>query len=220
MRRSFKIGIIVILLLVAGVVSLLLYVRNHGFSAREKPSRLEEIMARHARRIATPAGAKELKNPHPQTEASMAEAREHFVEHCSICHGIDGRGATTIGRNLYPKVPDMTDQQTQQLTDGELFYIITNGIRFTGMPAWGGEDSPESIWALVAFIRRLPQLTPEELKQMQEQAGGAHGESMSESTTPETEGTKRVEKDKSGKDVKPAKPKTHTHGPGAKPHNH
>ena len=220
MRKSFKIGIIVILLLIAGVVSLLLYVRNHGFSAREKPSRLEEIMARHARRIATPAGAKEMKNPQPQTEATMAEAREHFVEHCSICHGIDGRGATTIGRNLYPKVPDMTDRQTQDLADGELFYIITNGIRFTGMPAWGGEDSPESIWALVVFIRRLPKLTPEELKQMQEQAGGAHGESMSESTTPQTEGTKGGEKDKSGKDAKPAKPKTPPHGPGAKPHTH
>ncbi len=200
MRKSFKIGIIVILLLIAGAVSLFFYVRNHGFSAREKPSRLEEIMARHARRIATPAGAKEMKNPHPQTEASMAEAREHFVAHCSICHGINGRGATTIGRNLYPKVPDMTDQQTQQLADGELFYIISNGVRFTGMPAWGDEDSPESIWALVAFIRRLPKLTPEELKQLQEQAGA-----------------------KSSKEESPAKatkPKTGAHGPGAKPHTH
>lgn len=88
------------------------------------------------------------------------------------------------------------------------------------MPAWGGEDSPESIWALVAFIRRLPKLTPEELKQMQEQAGAAHGECMSEPTTPQTEGKKQGEKDKSGKDKKPAKPKTHTHGPGAKPHTH
>ncbi len=219
MRKSFKIGIIVILLLIAGAVSLFLYVRNHGFSAREKPSRLEEIMARNARRIATPAGAKELKTPHPQTEASMAEAREHFLAHCSICHGIDGRGATTIGRNLYPKVPDMTDQQTQDLTDGELFYIITNGVRFTGMPAWGGADSPESIWALVAFIRRLPQLTPEELKRMQEQAG-AHGESMNESITPQTEGTQGIEKDKSSKDAKQAKPKPRPHGPGAKPHTH
>ena len=193
MRKSIKIGLVVILLLIVGAVSLLLYVRNHGFSAREKPSRIEEIMARHARRIATPAGATELKSPYPQTEASMAEAREHFVEHCSICHGIDGRGATTIGRNLYPKVPDMTDQQTQQLTDGELFYIISNGVRFTGMPAWGDEDSPESIWALVALIRRLPKLSPEELKQMQEMASGAHNA---------------------------AKPENNPHGPGAKPHAH
>jgi mono/diheme cytochrome c family protein len=220
MPRSLRIGIVVISLLIIGAVSLLLYVRNRGFSAREKPSRLEEIMARNARRIATPAAAKELKNHRPQTEAGMSEAREHFVEHCSICHGVDGRGATTIGRNLYPKVPDMTNWQTQRLSDGELFYIISNGVRFTGMPAWGGEDSPESIWALVSFIRRLPQLTPEELKQMQEQAGGAHGESAGESATPQTEGTKRGEKDESGKDQKPAKPQTHSHGPGANPHAH
>lgn len=136
-KTSTKVWVVVSLLLVAGAASSVIYISNRGFSAREEPSWIEELMARHARRIATPAGAMELKNPFPQTEASLAEAREHYVEHCSICHGIDGHGNTTIGRNLYPKVPDMTSTDTQQLTDGELFYIISNGVRFTGMPAWG-----------------------------------------------------------------------------------
>jgi mono/diheme cytochrome c family protein len=168
-----KIMIAILLLFVAGAIAFFFWFRNHGFSARAEPSWIEARLARHARRIATPANAKETKNPFPVTEANMTEAREHFVEHCSTCHGIDGRGNTVIGRNLYPKVPPMTDANTQQLTDGELFYIISNGVRFTGMPAWGGEDTPESIWALVAFIRRLPKLSPEEIKLMQEMAAGA-----------------------------------------------
>lgn len=184
----FKITIAVLLLLLAGAVYLALYIHDHGFSAREKPSWLEAVLARHARRIATPAGAKELKSPKPVSEGGMVEAREHFVKHCSACHGLDGRGNTVFGRNMYPKVPDLTDSQTQQLTDGELFYIISNGVRFTGMPAFGGEDSPESIWALVAFIRRLPQLSPEELKLMQELAGGSSREEKRESAAPHTHG--------------------------------
>ena len=143
-----KILIVVFLLFVAGAVALFWWIRSHGFSARAEPSWIEKKLAQHARRMATPADAKEMKNPFPETEASLTEAREHFVEHCSMCHGIDGRGQTAIGRNLYPKVPLMTDADTQQLTDGELFYIISNGVRFTGMPAWGGEDIPESLWGL------------------------------------------------------------------------
>ena len=145
---------------------------RHGFSAREKPSRLEEFLARHARKIATPAGAKELKNPYATTTESSLAAREHWVKHCAGCHALDGSGNTVIGRNLYPKAPAMKDAQTQGLSDGEIFYIISNGVRFTGMPAWGDEDSPEKIWQLVSFIRQLPNLSPEELKFLEQLAVG------------------------------------------------
>jgi mono/diheme cytochrome c family protein len=191
-----KITVALLVLALGGVAYVAVSTWRHGFSAREKPSRIEAFLARHARRIATPAGAKGLKNPYQGTPESLAEAREHFVEHCSTCHGLDGRGDTPIGRNLYPKVPNMTDTETQRLTDGELFYIISNGVRFTGMPAWGSEDSPQSIWELVVFIRRLPQLSPEELKLMQGLA-----------SEPESEGKGVVSK-------------PHTHAPGTAPHKH
>jgi mono/diheme cytochrome c family protein len=202
--------IVVVLATLAGAISFVIWFRNRGFSAREKLSWIETVLARRARRIATPAGAKELKNPHPVTEASMAEAREHFVEHCSVCHGSTGRGDTLYGRNLYPKVPDLTQADTQQLTDGELFYIISNGVRFTGMPAFGGEDSPESIWELVSFIRRLPNLTPEEIKQLRE---------MAEGDKTEMDETKGAQPEPAGSKGKKA-PKPHSHGPGTKPHGH
>jgi mono/diheme cytochrome c family protein len=205
-----KIAVLVVILAVlAGVTSFMIWFSNHGFSAREKPSWIEIVLARQARKIATPAGVKEMKNPDSVTETSTAEAREHFVEHCSVCHGSTGRGDTLYGRNLYPKVPDLTQADTQQLTDGELFYIISNGVRFTGMPAFGGEDSPESIWALVSFIRRLPKLTPEEIKQLQEMAEGGKTEMDEKSAAPEPAGSK---------EKRATKP--HSHGPGTKPHSH
>jgi mono/diheme cytochrome c family protein len=166
---------------------------------------MEKVMAQNARKIATPADAKSLKNPRQQQSAEMiAEADEHFVEHCGMCHGVDGRGDTTIGTRLYPKVPDMTQADTQQLSDGELYYIIFNGIRLTGMPAWGSEDKPEAIWDLVSLIRRLPKLSPEELKRLQETA--------SESSEPvdEKAGEGRNKEDKSKQGANPPKHK-HTH---------
>ena len=202
--------LVIILAALAGVISFVIWFSNHGFSAREKPSWIETVLARQARKIATPAAAKEMKNPQPVTEASTAEAREHFVEHCYVCHGSTGRGDTLYGRNLYPKVPDLAQADTQQLTDGELFYIISNGVRFTGMPAFGGEDSPDSIWALVSFIRRLPKLTPEEIKQLQE---------MTEGGKTEMDETKGGQPEPAGSKEKRA-PKPHSHGPGTKPHAH
>lgn len=216
--------IAILLLFVAGAIAFFFWFRNHGFSARAEPSWIEARLARHARRIATPANAKETKNPFPATEVSMVEAREHFVEHCSMCHGIDGRGQTVIGRNLYPKVPPMTDADTQQLTDGELFYIISNGVRFTGMPAWGGEDSPESIWGLVAFIRRLPKLSPEEIKLMQEMATGASDHKADEenkSGMKEMPGMKGVKDEKSTKgERQSADPEGQGRRKSVKPHSH
>jgi mono/diheme cytochrome c family protein len=142
------------------------FISSHGFSAREQPSRIEAFLARNARRLATPAGAKALANPVSRTELSIAEARDHFADHCAICHGNDGGGRTQINSGLYPPAPDMRQWDTQRLSDGELFYIIRNGIRFTGMPGWGGED--EENWKLVLFIRHMPKLSTKELELMKE----------------------------------------------------
>jgi hypothetical protein len=71
-------------------------------------------------------------------------------------------------RNLYPKAPDMRQSQTQKLTDGQIYYIIHNGIRLTGMPAWGTDEKDEDSWKLVAFIRHLPEVTPEERREMEQ----------------------------------------------------
>ena len=205
MRIALLSLLFAVLILALALGGLYVYGRGHGFSARDEPTWMERTMARNARKIATPADAKDLKNPREQQTAEMiAEADEHFVEHCGSCHGIDGRGDTVIGRNLYPKVPDMSAPDTQQLADGELYYIISNGIRLTGMPAWGSEDKPEAIWDLVSLIRRLPKLSPDELQRLQKAAREAVGE-LSEQA-PESEKKETGEQSKEGE----TKPK-HTH---------
>lgn len=175
-------GISIVIVLVIGLAYLGCSLARHGFSAMEKPSRFEEFIARHLRRIAIPGNARQLKNPNSLALENLNGVREHWIEHCAFCHGFDGSGNTVIGQNLYPKVPDLRSSAVQALSDGEIFYIIQNGVRFTGMPAWGATDSPEQIWQLVAFIRMLPRLTPDELELMKQNAVQQPGASQETDT--------------------------------------
>jgi mono/diheme cytochrome c family protein len=128
---------------------------------------VETYVAKTARRLSVPASECNAKNPFAPTSEVLSEARAHFADHCAICHGNDGSGKTQIGQNLYPKAPDMRLPETQNLTDGEVYFVIHNGVRLTGMPAWGTEDKDDDSWKLVAFIRHLPQLTPAEEREME-----------------------------------------------------
>ena len=142
---------------------------RRGLSAHEEPSRVEAMLARTMRRLATPAATRARPNPVEPTDAAVEQALEHYADHCAACHANDGSGDTEIGRGLYPKVPDMRATNTQSLTDGELFSIIEHGIRLTGMPAWGNgtPEGERDSWGLVHFVRRLPKLTPEEIEYME-----------------------------------------------------
>src|SRR5215510_13958152 len=84
-----------------------LYLKNHGFSAREKPAAFEELLARNARRLASPPNARSLKNPLEATPLGIAEGRDHFADHCAVCHANNGSGNTQINAGLYPPAPDM-----------------------------------------------------------------------------------------------------------------
>ena len=165
--RSLILSLVAVILVVAAAAAFLTVRR--GFSARDEPSWAEKLVARRVRSLAIPARARNAENPLPPTPEVLADARGHFADHCAVCHANDGSGQTTIGQNLYPKAPDMRLEDTQRLTDGELYYIIQNGIRMTGMPAWGeqGNDQDEDSWKLVHFIRHLNELTPTQLKEME-----------------------------------------------------
>lgn len=142
---------------------------SRGFSARQKPTAVEAFVARRVRGLATPKAAKNEQNPVAASAEVLSESMAHFADHCAFCHANDGSGETSIGRGLYPKPPDLRKPETQNLTDGELFYIIHNGIRLTGMPAFGEETTGKpdiDSWKLVHFIRHLPNITPEEVEKM------------------------------------------------------
>lgn len=153
-------------ILIAGTV--VAYILTTGLSARQTPGQFETAAARAMRRVALRVHARGMTNPVPVSVEVIAEGRDHFADHCAVCHANDGSGDIEMGRGLYPKAPDMRLAATQDLSDAELFYIIENGVRFTGMPAWstGTKEGEISSWHLVHFIRHLPNLTGEELEQM------------------------------------------------------
>jgi hypothetical protein len=169
MKRTIVVVIAVLLVLiaVAGGGLAVLLTKAGGFSTRENPTALEHVLARETRHLAIPRGAREMTNPIHVTRELLVEARRHFADHCATCHANDGSGNTEIGRMLYPKAPDMRLADTQSLSDGELYFIIQNGVRLTGMPAWGSNSGHDhDSWALVHYIRRLPNLTAEEIEDM------------------------------------------------------
>jgi mono/diheme cytochrome c family protein len=160
--------ILIAVLAIAGLAAALAAsILHDGLSARATPTHLEAMMARNARHLSIPANARQARNPVAGTLENLREARLHFADHCATCHGNDGGGSTLVGRGLYPKPPDLRQTETQKLSDGELFWIIENGVRFTGMPAFATPGAENDSWELVLFIRHLPQLTAEERIEME-----------------------------------------------------
>jgi mono/diheme cytochrome c family protein len=142
---------------------------HDGLSATATPTKLEAFFARHARTLAIPANARAAKNPLPASPKVLQDARRHFADHCAVCHGNDGDANTMLGRGMYPKPPDLRQPETQNLSDGEIFWIVEHGVRFTGMPAFtspGGDQ--QDTWKLVLFIRHIASLSPAERMDMEQ----------------------------------------------------
>jgi predicted CXXCH cytochrome family protein len=170
---------IVVILAVFAVLALGVYglrLIRHGFSTANEPSYLERVAARTARNLSIPAKARNEANPFQPTYENLTEARESFIARCASCHGPDGSGMTELGRHLYPKVPDLRLSDTQNLSDGEIRYIIRNGVRLTGMPGWARphDEQNDDSWKLVLFIRNLRQPTPDEQRQQAIAANSSH----------------------------------------------
>jgi mono/diheme cytochrome c family protein len=166
---------LVVALVVLAVVSALVafgYARRTGLRGQPVPSAVETRIARTVRGFAVPARLRDRRMPPGASADSLWRGMEHYARYCALCHANDGSGTRTpLGSGLYPKPPDLRAGATQQLTDGELFYIIDNGVRFTGMPAFGtGESTPAGdaqLWELVQFVRHLPDLTTDEISEME-----------------------------------------------------
>jgi mono/diheme cytochrome c family protein len=167
-----KLGMAVVIaavLVLLAVLALAATLLRGGISAKIEPTPLEAAAARKLRSMAIPGAFRHLGNPVAQSKDVVAAGLTHFADHCASCHANDGSGQTEMGRNLYPRAPDLRLPATQGLADGELFYIIENGVRLTGMPGFGDgtEERKRGSWHLVAFIRHLPQLSPDEKLEME-----------------------------------------------------
>jgi mono/diheme cytochrome c family protein len=144
--------------LMLGVISAMLGALLPGCTAHKRPSRAETTLANTAKDVVIPLEAGEKKNPLPETREVLSQGQQVFIESCALCHGADGRGETYIGRNMYPPAMDMNSPHVQHWSDAELFWIIQNGVRLTGMPSWESSISENDTWKLARFIHNLPRL--------------------------------------------------------------
>ena len=149
---------------------------HRGFSAADEPSVPERVLARLARNLSIPGAAKNETNPLAPTPDILQRARDRFTSQCASCHATTGTARTAVGQSLYPKAPNLRLADTQNLSDGELHYIIRNGVRLTGMPAWSNlqPKADDASWELVLFIRTLGTQAPSVVAQRAASATSAH----------------------------------------------
>ena len=105
----------------------------------------------------------------------------HYRETCELCHGGPGVETTEIALGMYPAPPKLVEEAGEESAE-ELFWITKHGIKMTGMPAFGPTHPDEDLWSIVAFVRTLPDLSPEEYARLAETVprhhhpAGGHGE--------------------------------------------
>ena len=142
--------------LMLGVIGAMLGALLQGCTADKHPSQAETELADAAKDVAIPLEAGKMKNPLPETDEVVSQGQEVFLWSCAQCHGADARGDTNVGRNMAPPAMDLSSSHVQHWSDAELFWIIQNGVRLTGMPSWKSSISDNDTWKLARFIHKLP----------------------------------------------------------------
>ena len=172
-RKGVLLAALIAVAIAAVGVGALMY---RGFRATSEPTAFEAAIARAVRDFAIPRSAKREQSPLEASSANLSDGRDQFIARCATCHGNEADGKTPVGRALYPRVPDLRSAKTQALTDGELHYIIENGVQLTGMPAMGHprQENTGDSWKLVQFIRSLRPFSKTELAENVKVATSAH----------------------------------------------
>jgi mono/diheme cytochrome c family protein len=152
MRRKIAWTIVV---LVAALI--VIEAMRFNFTALPKPGPLETRLANRAKLFFIGRASREGIPPPPQDkQASIETGSTQYGLDCAVCHATDGHVQGTPGQWMYPRASDLTSKRVQSYSDQELFWIIQNGIRYTGMPAFGKIETQDHIWGLVNYVRTLP----------------------------------------------------------------
>lgn len=96
--------------------------------------------------------------------ARIGRGALEYAEMCAGCHGAPGEGPSELRQGLYPAPPALTERS--RASPGEMFWVVKHGIKMTAMPAWGATHDDERIWDMVAFVQKLPGLTPQQYQAM------------------------------------------------------
>jgi mono/diheme cytochrome c family protein len=205
-------GIVLGILLVVAGAAIMVFTGSYNVAASTPPGKLEQAVARIALDRSIAKRAPEGKSPVTASPEVLRQGLAHYRENCVGCHGAPGVDAAEYGEGLNPPAPDLSLPRIQKRPDGELYWIVSNGIRMTGMPAFSPTHKEEEIWQIVAFVRHLPEMSPDEEKALR--ASTESSEHHHEGEEPKASG----EKDSPSGSA--PTPTPHTHAPGAPPHTH
>jgi len=165
-----KAGFYIIMLIVAevigGLIVTFLVLSSMNWSATNKPGTLEARIANYTISRWVRRNANNQSNPFPETSENLKTAKAEFGEHCAICHGLDGSGVNKIEADFYPPAPKLTGE-IQSWSDGQIYYVIANGIGWSAMPGFSKNHESQDIWDMVLWIRHLAKITPEEKAQLE-----------------------------------------------------
>jgi len=143
-------------MLASGVVLIGVGMMQLRLTALQEPGLLETRITNQAKHFTIRRASSQGIPPRPvDIKASREAGATHYGLDCGTCHGVDGRAQTASGRWMYPRATDLTSEEVQSYSDQELFWIIKNGIRYTGMPAFGKMETADNIWGLVNYVRTL-----------------------------------------------------------------
>jgi mono/diheme cytochrome c family protein len=175
MRRFLiSLTVVVVLFIVGGLV--FIYSGYFNVAASEPHSSITRWVLETARTRSIKVHAADIEVPPGLDDpAQLLIGTEHFAAHCAICHGAPGVSKGEMADGLNPQPPDLA-HSSEHYTPSELFWIVKHGIKMTGMPAWG-DHSDDELWATVAFIRKLPEMTTEDYAKLVAQVvshGGQH----------------------------------------------
>lgn len=157
-------GIVAILFIYSGIYNVGATYPENTFTAWALSTTMDNSVKRHAKGIKVPS----LDDP-----KMLQTGLSHYRELCAMCHGAPGVKIGEVGRGLNPDPPELTEA-AKDWKPNELFWITKNGVRMTGMPAWGVTHTDQEIWDMVAFVRKLPSMTPAQYQAMSQKAPHIH----------------------------------------------
>lgn len=161
MTRAVIVILAVLLVLAGGVALTLSFFLLSARTALDEPNPLAMSIAESGKLFLIPGDARSRSNPVTADPDILAAGQKDYNARCLVCHGENGKGATTLGMHMYPRAADLTAVRTQGKEDGALFWIIQNGLPHTGMPGWQGVLSDDQIWQVVTYVRQLPNGIPQ-----------------------------------------------------------
>jgi mono/diheme cytochrome c family protein len=158
-----------------GTASLVVYSGGYDISADTPHSQPVYWLLQKVRQYSIAARAHDVVPNDLGDAKRIASGAGQYAEMCSSCHLAPGMERTEISRGLYPRAPEL--RRGSALTPAEEFWVVKHGIKMTGMPAWGVTHDDELIWNVVAFLRKIPELTGEQYQALVASAP-THDETM------------------------------------------